>query len=936
MKPSFFSLSRLVLMFIALFSSASCFAQFSGAGSGNGSDPYLIFTAKQLDEIRNGFNTGAYYKLMNDIDLAEFISESEQNTWVPIDNFHGRIDGNGKKITGLVVNGHSYAGLFRDMARAVIENLTIEGSIQDGGQYVGGFAGYSSNSSLKNCCFKGKIEGDDYVGGLIGSGTQCAIKGCSAEGSIKGCTNLGGIVGYCKYTSIENCITTEYIIDDDRNEYHEVANIGGIAGCTNWSQLCQNAANAWINAEFSTNVGGIVGGFEKGDGKIDETTFVSPPLLRDCSFTGILMGKNVCGGIAGSTDATIINCYANGILTSKNRIAGIADDVQSFNNPYANPSLRNNISLSPIIVSVLGDSELRRISPSQLCKGNLALSKLVNEGEIVDLKAWDLVYPDVNNGYSIKPTEATQKSTYFSDKMAEGYSKWDFQETWAIQEGESYPYQQWQTAPPKFQAALCAGDRSISGTCPEDGTIYIQIGDNIYTGSIIESQWTISIPALQSGVKVIAYSKNSDKQHSNWVMQTVKYDGEGTLHQPYLIATAEDLANICEKGYYKLKSDIDLSGSAWAPIVYALADSIFIDGNGHKISRLIVNRKYENMGLFGIGYNASIKNLVVEAQIIPPFSELPENAGGIVGIGKRLNLQQCAVTGDIRRVKNVGGLVGTAKESKISESYVDGTFDAGAPYCGGLVGQLKDNSSINDCVSNSNIEEYFGKGDYCAGIVALNTNSTINRCYAMGKVSSYHAAGLCARNSGAYAKLSNSFAITSQITGEKTGTRVLGGLLEEAPIPENNYALKTMKVTVGYEVQKFYDDYSYNYDPMQGHAKTNEQLMQRTTYESRGWDFNTIWGIDEGKGYPYLKWMKGNVNTGIQQVLTTNEEDKATITPSRGMVTISCMRHSLPVAVYNLSGLQVYQGTVNGNLSVRLVSGAYIVVVGSQKRKVVL
>ena len=82
--------------------------------------------------------------------------------------------------------------------------------------------------------------------------------------------------------------------------------------------------------------------------------------------------------------------------------------------------------------------------------------------------------------------------------------------------------------------------------------------------------------------------------------------------------------------------------------------------------------------------------------------------------------------------------------------------------------------------------------------------------------------------------------------------------------------------------------------------------------------------------------MKGNVNTGIQQVLTTNEEDKATITPSRGMVTISCMRHSLPVAVYNLSGLQVYQGTVNGNLSVRLVSGAYIVVVGSQKRKVVL
>src|SRR3712207_3165478 len=114
--------------------------------------------------------------------------------------------------------------------------------------------------------------------------------------------------------------------------------------------------------------------------------------------------------------------------------------------------------------------------------------------------------------------------------------------------------------------------------------------------------------------------------------------------------------------------------------------------------------------------------------------------------------------------------------------------------------------------------------------------------------------------------------MTSQINGKTTGMRILGGLFNSASVPgKDNYALKTITVTVGDKVQTIYDD------PMQGYSKTNEQLMQRATYETCGWDFNTIWGIDEGKGYPYLKWMKDNVNTGIQQVLTTNEEDKATI-----------------------------------------------------------
>ena len=85
------------------------------------------------------------------------------------------------------------------------------------------------------------------------------------------------------------------------------------------------------------------------------------------------------------------------------------------------------------------------------------------------------------------------------------------------------------------------------------------------------------------------------------------------------------------------------------------------------------------------------------------------------------------------------------------------------------------------------------------------------------------------------------------------GQRILGGFKNNAPTPEmNNYALKTMMVSINDVPQKVYDDI------MNGTAKTMEQLKTQSTYSELGWDFSSIWSMNSITGFPYLK-VKGDL-----------------------------------------------------------------------------
>jgi hypothetical protein len=177
---------------------------FTGSGAGTDSSPYEITTATQLDEVRNGLT--AYYKLMNDINLTEWITEnSSTNGWNPISTFTGNFNGNFKVISGLWINRSTTdnVGLFGS-ASGEIKNLGVK--LADAGitgaQCTGAIVGiYSGDLTIAHCFATGNVSGASRTGGILGGRSTAAnystsISNCYFVGNITGSADpSGGIVG---------------------------------------------------------------------------------------------------------------------------------------------------------------------------------------------------------------------------------------------------------------------------------------------------------------------------------------------------------------------------------------------------------------------------------------------------------------------------------------------------------------------------------------------------------------------------------------------------------------------------------------------------------------------------------------------------------------------------------------------------------------------
>ena len=227
-------------------------------------ESYNISTAEDLMGLAQLVNDGNDFsgktiKMTGDIDLAGI------DNWTPIgkfpgkpaDNrsFNGTFDGNGYTIRNFRIHDETdytdannvnliddnYA-LFSYIYNATIKNLTVEGNINlihpvndirvTNRGFTGGIIGYSVNSTVENCSFKGTINGGYEVGGIIGRGMATTIKNChlKKESTVEGSYYVGGIAG--RMTTGNT--TPSYIIDCSVDGIVE-ANIqcsGGIVGST--------------------------------------------------------------------------------------------------------------------------------------------------------------------------------------------------------------------------------------------------------------------------------------------------------------------------------------------------------------------------------------------------------------------------------------------------------------------------------------------------------------------------------------------------------------------------------------------------------------------------------------------------------------------------------------------------------------------------------
>ncbi len=253
--------------------------------------------------------------------------------------------------------------------------------------------------------------------------------------------------------------------------------------------------------------------------------------------------------------------------------------------------------------------------------------------------------------------------------------------------------------------------------------------------------------------------------------------GYGTIDDPYLISTAEDLIRLRDNvnagcsyygRYFKLTNNIDLyesypdkSDINWVPIGYYdendkaesyRFDGCF-DGDGYTIRDVDISSDHNSQGLFGF-VTGEIKNLTVTGYISSKNELDYKYAGGIVGVllkeetvyNQRIesgSITNCSYRGTVSAGQYTGGIVGFLNGDIKNCVVMEGSEITGCGKTGGIAGYLRGN--VIDCTNYADVtnkgeiklDETFtevDRSDYCGGIVGYSEKGVIEGCLNVGKV----------------------------------------------------------------------------------------------------------------------------------------------------------------------------------------------------------
>lgn len=176
--------------------------------------PHSITTAEQLEAIGSGnYGLDDSYRLMNDIDLADYLSSSGGGYhlgagWDPIGDaaspFTGVFEGNKHVISNLLVNrsGEDHVGLFAVLAGTVNRMGLVHADVTGNGK-TGGLAGEIDGGTITKSYVTGNVaSAGDEVGGLAGSLSSGNVTESYAAAAVSGNDRTGGLIGYDENNSV--------------------------------------------------------------------------------------------------------------------------------------------------------------------------------------------------------------------------------------------------------------------------------------------------------------------------------------------------------------------------------------------------------------------------------------------------------------------------------------------------------------------------------------------------------------------------------------------------------------------------------------------------------------------------------------------------------------------------------------------------------------
>jgi|GEM_PF-2581945 len=250
-----------------------------------------------------------------------------------------------------------------------------------------------------------------------------------------------------------------------------------------------------------------------------------------------------------------------------------------------------------------------------------------------------------------------------------------------------------------------------------------------------------------------------------------------------------------------------------------------------------------------IGGSDAVTNCYATGNVIGDQDYVGGLAGQAYG-----NIDTCYATGAVTGAKTIGGLAGAANGTVI-HSFASGDVteiipqnvpEGGFIDIGGLIGNA--GLAVTDCYATGNVYGVLNCM-YVGGLIGLS-GDVVSNCYASGSVITEGYSLIGGLIGSAWAPVSNCVAANPAVTGSLQGNLAkinrVAGLTEFDGTIASCYALDSMRINGALITNGAADN-------LEGLNKTVGELQKQSTYDvDQAWDFNEIWTIREGHGYPYF------------------------------------------------------------------------------------
>jgi hypothetical protein len=591
---------------------------------------------------------------MNDIDLTDYLSEdgagwNDGAGWQPISTsgtpFTGTFDGNGKSISGLIINRSdtNYQGLFGYVcAGAVISNLELVEVDVTGKDHVGGLIGYNNIGTITDCSAGGSINGSGSVGGLIGSSVGGEITDSHSACNVGGnWSNIGGLVG-----SNSGTVNSSYATGDvgGGTASDNPGSVGGLVG-NNSGTVSASYATGDVTGATTRIVGGLVG-WNNSNGNVI------------CSYAvGNVSGRYHVGGLVGHNFSTVINSYATGAVNGFTEVGGLVGTI------HINGNVTDSYSIGTV-------------------HGSFSVGGLVgySPGKISD---------SYYNSDITGLTGFGEPKTTFQMQALTTFTGWDFSDIWGINpdENDGYPFLQWQT---EYSDAQFAGGTGEAVTPYELATPWqlTNVGFYPYAHFILINDIDLSDFLAEgsagwnggAGWQPIGKYDLGDFSKAF----TGSFDGNGNVISNLFINRPET-GEVGLFGYAKEAvirntwfMGVDVTGKDCTGSLVGINNGevtgSYATGN--------VKGKTDVGGLVGQNfYNGSIFGCYTDITV----NGVGNHTGDLVGSNLGGDITESYAVGNVTGNKMVGGLVGY-NDGDITNSYAAGSV-AGDGSIGGLVGE---------------------------------------------------------------------------------------------------------------------------------------------------------------------------------------------------------------------------------------------------------